>query len=65
VVLGEFDGLGLGIQIHGRDLDCFTGSFDLQIIWHRLQVKTPATLRGLSISLGFKQLARGLHAVGR
>jgi hypothetical protein len=37
---------------------------DLQIIQGVLQVKTamPATGVGLRISLGFKQLARGLHA---
>jgi hypothetical protein len=43
-------------------LPCY---FDLQIIQASLQVKTRlrASLRGFfRISLGFKQLARGLHA---
>jgi hypothetical protein len=37
--------------------------FDLQIIQGSLQVKTPAACAILRISLGFKQLAHGLHDV--
>jgi hypothetical protein len=77
VIFREFDGLRLGIKNHDAILPacrlhrraalpvprlsvsaCY---FDLQIIQGSLQVKTPAACAILRISLGFKQLAHGLH----
>jgi hypothetical protein len=55
--------LGLADSTETASLHRPAVSFDLQIIHPSPQVKMPAPAAHFRISLGFKQLARRLHAV--